>query len=67
MKCDICGVDYAERWSRGVKTKIVLYEEKQGKFTKKWRIVKRRKKIFMCKPCVDMFKGLIVSYRRNSR
>ena len=67
MRCDICGIDYAKGLNRGVRIKIVSYEEKQGRFTKKWRIIKKRKNVFVCRKCVDILNGLVINYRRNSR
>lgn len=67
MKCYMCGMYYAPHLSEGLTTKITLYEERQNRLTKKWRIVKKPRKIFICKKCNDMLHAVVLNYRKNSR
>lgn len=61
MKCDICGLEH----DTGYKHYVTCYEDHQTLFRKRWTVVKRRRKIFVCRKCADMLCALIKSHRKE--
>lgn len=62
MKCDVCRLDC----DTGFKSRVISYEEKQTRFRKRWKVVRKRRVIFVCSKCADTLAGLIRNYRRET-
>lgn len=59
--CDICN----QRFKTGMRFKVLEYKDHQNWLTKRWRVIKRRRKIFVCSKCLSIGRGLVINYRRK--
>lgn len=54
IRCDCCNLEF----KKGVQIPVVSYEDHRGLFGK-WKIVKRRRKIYICEKCKNTAEALV--------
>lgn len=62
MKCDICNIESTS----GFTVRVTDYDKRYSRITKKWRTVRRFRKIFVCRKCESVLFGLIRNYRKET-